>query len=129
MKNINKLVKKKDKLYGSVGAVQLIPLPDDIHVSGMENLKAWLKSKKDVFFASDDILKYYHLREYVNIIEQLSNKFNTYIYLPSILKPNFKNLFKDTIEKALNKYIIKGFVISNIGYLDMLEEYKKDYEF
>lgn len=61
VKNINKLVKKKDKLYGSVGAVQLIPLPDDIHVSGMENLKAWLKSKKDVFFASDDILKYYHL--------------------------------------------------------------------
>lgn len=61
-RNINKLVKKKDKLYGSVGAVQLISLPDDVHVSGMENLKAWLEAKKDVFFASEEVLKYYHLK-------------------------------------------------------------------
>jgi len=74
-------------------------------------------------------LKYFHLKEYTNVLELLSNNFNTYIYLPTILKPNFKNLFKDTIEKTLNKYTIKGFVISNIGYLNMLEEYKKDYEF
>ncbi len=74
-------------------------------------------------------LKYFHLKDYSNVIELLSNNFNTYIYLPSILKPNFKNLFKDTIEKSLNKYTIKGFVISNIGYLDLLEEYRKDYEF
>jgi len=74
-------------------------------------------------------LKYFHLKEYANVIELLSNKFNTYIYLPTILKPNFKNLFKDTIEKSLNKYTIKGFVVSNIGYLDLLEEYRKDYEF
>ena len=74
-------------------------------------------------------LKYFHSKEYSSVLELLSNKFNTYIYLPSILKPNFKNLFKDTIENALNKYVIKGFVVSNIGYLDMLEEYKKDYEF
>jgi len=74
-------------------------------------------------------LKYFYFKEYTNIIDMISNKFNTYIYLPSILKPNFKNLFKDTIEKALNKYNIKGFVVSNIGYLDLLEEYRKDYEF
>ena len=74
-------------------------------------------------------LKYFHLKEYATVIDLLSNKFNTYIYLPNILKPNFKNLFKDTIEKALNKYTLKGFVVSNIGYLDMLEEYKNDYEF
>jgi len=74
-------------------------------------------------------LKYFYLKEYANAIALLSNKFNTYIYLPTILKPNFKNLFKDTIEKSLNKYTVKGFVVSNIGYLDLLEEYKKDYEF
>ena len=74
-------------------------------------------------------LKYFHLKEYANVIDILSNKFNTYIYLPTILKPNFKNLFKDTIEKTLNKYTIKGFVISNIGYIDLLEEYRKNYEF
>ena len=52
-----------------------------------------------------------------------------YIYLPSILKPNFKNLFKDIIDKSLIKFNIKGFVISNIGYLDLLKEYEKKYEF
>ncbi len=62
IENINKLIKKKDKLYGSVGAVQLISLPESIYVSGMENLKTWLKAKKDVFFASDDVLKYYYLK-------------------------------------------------------------------
>ena len=74
-------------------------------------------------------LKYFHLKEYSNIIDLLTNKFNTYIYLPSILKSDFKNLFKNTIEKALSNYNIKGFVVSNIGYLDMLDEYRKDYEF
>lgn len=62
VKNISKLVKMKDKLYGSVGAVQLISLPDVINVSGMENLKAWLTSKKDVFFASDELLNHYQLK-------------------------------------------------------------------
>lgn len=74
-------------------------------------------------------LKYFYFKSYSNVIEQLSNKFNTYIYMPNILKPNFKNLFKDTIQNSLNKYTVKGFVISNIGYIDMLKEYKKDYEF
>lgn len=74
-------------------------------------------------------LKYFYLKEYSNTLETLSHKFSTYIYLPSILKPNFKNLFKTVIEKALNNYQIKGFVVSNIGYLDMLSEYRKNYEF
>lgn len=74
-------------------------------------------------------LKYFHLKGYTNVIQLLTNKFNTYIYLPNILKPNFKNIFKETIDKSLKQYTLKGFVISNIGYLDMLEEYRKEYEF
>ncbi len=74
-------------------------------------------------------LKYFHLKEYSNIIKLLSDKFNTYVYMPTILKPNFKNLFKHTIEIAFEQYKLKGFVISNIGYVDMLQEFKNDYEF
>jgi len=74
-------------------------------------------------------LKYFHLKEYTNIIKQLSNKFNTYIYLPNILKPNYNNLFKNTIEDSFKNYNLKGFVISNIGYFEMLKEYMNDYEF
>ena len=60
--NINELVRKKDKLFGSVGAVQLIRLPKEVKVSGMQNLKAWLSHKKEVFFATDENLNKYHLK-------------------------------------------------------------------
>lgn len=59
--NICNLVKQKDKLYGSVGAVQLIHLPNTINVSGMSNLKKWLSTKKDVFYAPEELLQYYQL--------------------------------------------------------------------
>ena len=74
-------------------------------------------------------LKYFYLKEYINIIKLLSNKFNTYIYIPAILKPNFRNLYKDTIDKSLKEYNIRGFVLSNIGNFELLKEYKDDYEF
>ena len=74
-------------------------------------------------------LKYFSLKGYSKIIKTITSKFNSYIYMPTIIKPNFRNLFKDTIDKALEKYNIKGFVISNIGNLDLLDEYSKTYEF
>lgn len=60
--NITKLVKKKDRLFGGVGAVQLIRLPDVIKVSGMENLKRWLAAKKEIFFAPDELLHHHDLK-------------------------------------------------------------------
>lgn len=60
--NIGRLVKKKDRLFGSIGAVQSIKLPDNISVSGMGNLKSWLLQKKDIFYASDETLHHYDLK-------------------------------------------------------------------
>ena len=74
-------------------------------------------------------LKYFSLKDYSNIIQTITENFNTYIYMPSIIKPNFRNLFKDTIDKSLEKYNIKGFVLSNIGNFDLLKEYENNYEF
>lgn len=74
-------------------------------------------------------LKYFYLKEYSKLLKELSDNFNLYIYLPNILKPNFRNLFKNTIDNSLKKYNIKGFVLSNIGNFDLLENYRKDYEF
>lgn len=74
-------------------------------------------------------LKYFYSKEYHKLLKTLSENFNLYIYLPNILKPNFKNLFKNTIDNSLKEYDIKGFVVSNIGYFYILTEYKKDYEF
>ena len=74
-------------------------------------------------------LKFFYLKEFNKVIENLANNFPVYLYLPNILKSNFKNLFKDIIDNSLNKFKIKGFVISNLGYLDLLKEYTKKYEF
>ena len=74
-------------------------------------------------------LKYFYLKEYDKILKTLSENFNLYIYLPNILKPNFRNLFKNTIDNSLKQYNIKGFVVSNIGNFELLKEYRKDYEF
>lgn len=74
-------------------------------------------------------VKYFYSKEYSKILKTLSENFNLYIYLPNILKPNFRNLLKNTIDNSLQKYDIKGFVVSNIGNFDLLKEYRKDYEF
>ena len=74
-------------------------------------------------------LKYFSSNNYENILKILSNKFNLYIYMPLILKANYRNIFKNTIENCLEKFNIKEFVISNIGEFELLKEYSKKYEF
>lgn len=74
-------------------------------------------------------LKYFTKSGYSNIIKTISAKFNTYIYMPPIIKSNYRNLFMTHIDKALKEYNIKGFVLSNLGTFNMLEKYKSQYEF
>jgi len=45
---------------------------------------------------------------------------NTYIYIPTIVKANYRNLIISNINKTLQNFKIKGFVISNIGNLELL---------
>ena len=63
---------------------------------------------------------------YNNILKTLTKKFNTYIYLPTIKKINYRNLFYNNIKDTVNKYQIKGFVISNIGNLLLLNDLFED---
>ena len=56
----------------------------------------------------------------------LSKKFDTYIYMPTIVKGNYKNLFLANAENAVNKYNIQGFVISNICNIKLLNGMFKD---
>lgn len=74
-------------------------------------------------------LRYFALPEYANIIKSISNQFDTYIYMPTIIRSNYKNVFITNIDKALEEYPIKGFVLSNLGTFHMLEKYKDNYEF
>ena len=65
-------------------------------------------------------LKYFTQKNYENILLALSEKFNMYIYLPTIIKSNYKNLLSLNIEKSISKYHIKGFVLSNISNFKFL---------
>ena len=71
-------------------------------------------------------LKYFSNSKYSKILNDLQQRFNVYIYMPTILKANYRNLFYNIIEKTIEKYDIKGFVISNISNLKLLENLIKD---
>lgn len=74
-------------------------------------------------------LKYFAMSDYSNIIKNISSEFDTYIYMPTIIKSNYRNLFTNNIDIALEEYNIKGFVLSNLGTFNMLDKYKNSYEF
>ena len=66
-------------------------------------------------------LKYFVNKKYSNILETLSKKFELYIYLPTIIKANYRNLLSLNIENAIKSYNIKGFVLSNISNILLLD--------
>lgn len=68
-------------------------------------------------------------KKYSKIISYFSDNYNLYIYVPSIIKTNYKNIALSTIEQAVMIYNIKGFIVSNIGDFELLKKYSKDYEF
>lgn len=68
-------------------------------------------------------------KKYSKIISYFSDNYNLYIYVPSIIKTNYKNIALSAIEQAIMVYNIKGFIVSNIGDFELLKKYSKDYEF
>ena len=73
--------------------------------------------------------KYFVLKDFAHTIKCITNKFNTYIYMPTIIRNNYRNLITKNLQSALNTYDIKGFVLSNIGNFELLKNYQDDYEF
>lgn len=71
-------------------------------------------------------LKYFTSKKYYSVLKTLSKKFDTYIYMPTIIKSNYKNLFLANAEDAIKKYDIQGFVISNICNIKLLNSLFSD---
>lgn len=65
-------------------------------------------------------LKYFTNKKYSPVLKIISKKFDTYIYMPTIIKSNYKNLFFANAETAIKQYDIQGFVISNICNIKLL---------
>ena len=67
-------------------------------------------------------LKFFVNKKYEKILKVLSKNFNTYIYMPTIIRGNYKNLFFANAESSVKKYEIRGFVISNICNIKLLND-------
>ena len=73
--------------------------------------------------------KFFVLKDFAPIIQKIIEKFNTYIYMPTIIRNNYTTLIKNNLPNILNTYNIKGFVLSNIGNFELLKQYKGKYDF
>ena len=74
-------------------------------------------------------LKYFFIQEFSNIINTITHTYNCYIYMPCILKDNILKNICEKLLQILSNYSIKGFVVSNISQIHLLENYMKNYEF
>lgn len=72
-------------------------------------------------------LKYFYDSKYAPCIRTISKKAKLYIYLPVIIKGNYKNLLANYIKMAIENYSIEGFVFSNIGNIEFLKHLQKKY--
>ncbi len=73
-------------------------------------------------------LRYFMKKIYAESLKVITSRFPTYIYMPAIVKANYKNLLKHELENLLEQYNIKGFIVASIGDFELLEKYKKDYD-
>lgn len=69
-------------------------------------------------------LNFFYYTKYENTLNQICTTFNTFIYLPPIMKDNYRNMIKKQLGNIINTYNIKGLVLSNIADFKFIEEYK-----
>lgn len=74
-------------------------------------------------------LKYFGNKQFYSVLHTISDKFNLFIYMPTIIKPNYKNLLLNVLENVLQEFNVKGFVVSNVADFEFLKEYSKKYTF
>lgn len=74
-------------------------------------------------------LRFFMKKELATTLKSITTNFKTYIYMPAIIKANYKNIIKHRLEDLIEQYNIAGFVISSLGDLVLLDKYKNVYEF
>lgn len=66
-------------------------------------------------------LFYFVISEYKESLKNIASKFDTYIYMPNVLKDPKIKLFD--FEKIIKEFNIKGFVISHISQIEILKKF------
>ena len=113
----NNLKTNLDLSYSNIPKISLL-----LHTLNLDFDYSKLNNVNSIYIP----LHYFTNKKYSNILKILSNKFDTYIYMPTIVKGNYKNLFYTNAENSIKRYNIKGFVISNICNINLLNNLFKD---
>ena len=74
-------------------------------------------------------LKYFAYKKYSNLVKNLCDSFDAYIYMPVIIKANYVKLIDNNIEDTLKNFSIKGFVVSNLDCINLISKYGNSYDF
>lgn len=69
-------------------------------------------------------VKYFMDNKYHDILKLLNTKGNLYIYLPTIVRDNYRNLIFRNMDSFINDYDIKGMVATNIAAMENIPKYK-----
>ena len=68
-------------------------------------------------------LQYFLNRCFKNVIENLCQNQNIYIYLPTITRKNYANILHTKLNNIVQAFSIKGFVISNLSQVEIVKNY------
>lgn len=68
-------------------------------------------------------VRYFRLKEYASVIKTLSEKSDIYVYMPTILRDNFRKVLLNDLEADVKEYKIKGLVITNVSCARYFEKY------
>ena len=75
-------------------------------------------------------LRHFMNKNYTDTIKQITSNFKTYIYIPAIVKTNYKNIVKHSLDSLIEQYKnISGFVLSSLGDFILLQKYINNFEF
>lgn len=84
---------------------------------------ALLKNVDNVYIP----LKYFSNKKLESTLHSICDNLNAYIYLPTVIKANYKNLLNNIVSNSIGKFNIKGFVISNISSCIFINTLKEKY--
>ena len=109
----------------STSTLKIALLLNNLNLESYDNLQ-----KIDTLYIP---LKFFINKNYYDKIKYLSTKASLYIYLPTIMRNNYNNLFANNLENIIANFDIHGFVVSNISGLYIIkkltEKYNKNFEF
>ena len=68
-------------------------------------------------------LKFFIKKEFESKLLEISQFTDCYIDIPTIVRDNFRNVFYNNFDEKVNKFNIKGLVISNLSCIEFMMKY------